>query len=430
MMHPSRQSDPHPRHLFQRLTGSAWDDCSNKIGEQDDGQRVSLAEELNLYRLLLAQLRSADPVSRSTLSRNLTFLIIREFGLRKLLTATFDFDESSQHVTTLDQRCQAMANLIAAPPVICCPLSQYFQQLSHQIHSLMKHDPTLSTAVTVFVNKLCALTVNSMVTRNRKLTLKTFIHPLISSLSNSGTPLTPQNCIEVVCGLALADFDLNLLLEAFPAILFAQFALEQTSSTQKQPLWLTITELLKRVDNSLYLLDDSLFNHYSTYANLFRVTTNASGTTCIVFRERCADEKINLMTHDHIVSSIMSLISDTFSEETQVDFCLLLLERLSFRHLMSPDCAFLLYALIVTLLERIEPLFCKFPRKWIRFISETLKRMSSDSVSKEVISDPANRGEESEVASAVRVDSIGVVMQILQILVNERSKVRSIIGVR
>ena len=418
------QSSPSdPRELFQQVTGSLWDNCDTKI-EVHDRKVVSLANELHLYRLMLAQLRSADPESRNTLSRNLTLLIIRESGLRKLLTATFDFDETSQHVTTLDQRFQAMAHLIAAPPVISCPLIQYYERISAQIHSLMKHDASLTDAVSISVCKVCTMTVNVMIARKRKLAQQTFIQPLISSLSGPGGALTPQNCIEIICGLALADFDLRILLETFPALLFARCLVEPSSPVFKPRLTLALTEFVKRVDNSVYMLDDSLFNHYETSSKRYHITTGTSEQVSIVFSEDNNEKADKLKTVDNMVCTTMMLICEGFSEEQQVDFCLLLLERLSGRHLMSPDCAFLLYSLVATLMEKIESLLCKFPRKWIRFIGETLNRLSYDGESKaSVKSASAGSVAAADAASVLRKDSMTVVMQILRILVSERSRV-------
>jgi hypothetical protein len=410
--------------LFQKVTGSSWNDCSTFI-EPSDQTPVTIEDELNVYRLILAQLRSADQDTRKTLSRNLTYLLIRDTGLRKLLSATFDFDESSQHVTTFDQRFQAMAKLIAAPPVMCCTLSHYFQRISIQIHSLMNREANIPDHVHKSIGKICTMTVNAMIARNRKLALQSFIHPVISSLRESGS-LTPHNCIEIICSLSLTDFDLTLVLESFPAVFFA-YCLVEHVSPMKPDLFLAVSEFLKRVDNSVYMLDDALFNYFTDYATRFEVSSDPSGSFTIVFRDNTSSTSDSpLVTVDKVTVAATRLISACFTDEHQIDFLLVLLERLSFRHLMSPDCAILLCTLIATLIEKTETLFSKFPRKWVRFISETLTRLHHESDSVSIHDNNGDQNEEPESSSDLHLSTFSISVQTLRILVNDREKVSTL----
>lgn len=413
------QSLNHVRDLFQQVTGLSWD-CNEEI-EQRETESVPLTKELDLYRLILSQLRSADQESRKTLSRNLTVLITRPSGLRMLLTATFDFDESSQHETTLDQRFQAMAHLVAAPPVTCCPLPQYFDRISTQVHPLMRRDASLPDSVRMSICKLCAMIVNAMIARKRDLVRKTFIQPVISSLSCPAEVLIPQQCVEIICGLAMSDFDLSLLIEAFPPLLFISSMLKQSSTLFKQQLSQTLTEFLKRIDNSNHLLDDSLFNHYASCSNRYHVIT-LNNECNITFNATRHGKDINFEMVNNVVATTTVLVSDGFSEEQQVDFCLLLLERISSSHLILPDCAFLLYSLVEALMQMVESLLHKFPRKWVRFITETLNRLSRESdipITPHQSSDLADQ----DAATGLRIDSLEVIIQIIRLLINERSRV-------
>lgn len=400
-------------HLFQQVTGKSW------LAAQplETGcEQLPLESELNLYRLMLSQMKKADAETRAILSRNLTVLIVRDLGLRKLLSSTFDFDESSQHVTTLDQRFMAMANLIACPPVICCTLSQYFDIISPQICSLMTLDQGSDETVTRSVRKLCTIIVNAMIRRNRKLAVRSFIDPLLTSLQSPVENLSPQQTIEVICELTETDFDLKLLLKTFPALLYIHCELSCTKSALTSRTAHAMVQFLKQVDNSFYLLDDALFNHFDTYSDQFDIREAEHGVFRVSFRatKRRADVKL-----DPLLAAIPSIACEGLREEELVDFCLLLMERLSMRHLMSPDCALLLCSLTSIFLQKASSSFAKYPQKWIRFLRETLSRLNSSSSS----ATAAPQRHDDQDFTDVRIDSIALALQIMRTLILEHEKV-------
>ena len=389
--------------VFERLTSRSWETGEERQGSLDDS--VPLQSELLLFRWMLSQLKSADRQSRDRLSRNLTALILREGGLRKLFTATFDFDESSKHVTTIDQRLQAMASLVAAPPVLCCTLNQYYKHVSAQLYALMQDKAFSSEQFRRTIGKLCTLIVNSMIARKRSIAIGAFIEPLVSALEPSTTEkasdssLSPREAVQVVHRLTCCDFDLRLLLKAFPSLFFAACA--SSSASEQQRLKAIVIEFLNQIDKSVYLLDDCLFNHFDICS---REKASESGSQALNSKLPGCQAKAQC-----VAAFAVDVACHAFSEENQVDFCLLLLEKIATQHLMSDVCSLLLCIITSSLIERTEPLFLKFPSKLIRFIRDAATRYNSGDVT---------------AASPTRLETKKTLIHITRILVNDSSKVR------
>src|SRR5688572_26167862 len=77
---------------FERVSGCPWSNVSmEKLKKEGD---IPLSQEMDLFRNLLLLSSTKDEDVRMVASVNLSFLLMRDCGVRTFLASTFDLDES------------------------------------------------------------------------------------------------------------------------------------------------------------------------------------------------------------------------------------------------------------------------------------------------------------------------------------------------
>ena len=400
---------------FLDVTGQDWESQSLEENHDPQDKTIHLATRMNLFRDILLILSSSSKKyqdMKQVTSRNFSFLVSQETGLKTLLSATFDFDESSQIKTTIDQRCQASANIIAFIPVLCCPVNQYFDKISRQTFQLLLNEQSnASNDYTIScLRKISTFIVTSFIRRNKKLAFKYFIDPLIQSLSLDDSHhqllLTVEESLEVIYSLISCHFDVKPFVGVFHIIFYARVTVLEGSSL-KDKLTEIIKEIISKVDHSVYLLDDTLFNHFQTY---FVVDEDGKVIRRKKKNEESASE-VDFKRIDEVANFTLFLVTESFKEDDQLlDFVLLLLERLSFVRKNESSSLLLASMIISCLEEKIEGLVFKNPSKSIRFVSQSLSRNIHSHLPQE--------SEESKL----KIDTTMISLQILkQIIFHEKS---------
>ena len=411
---------------FELVTGKQWmdfDPGKNENIKRDSS--VTVEDELKLFRGLMSLMKfKLEEESRKAISYNLSLLLIQDCGLLKLIMAVFDLDESSQKVTTLDQRFMAVSNVVCFIPYTCVSFHEYLERLSPQIHSLFlnKTGKTREQKLT-YLRKIATHIINGMITRKKSGAIKSLIKPVIDHFrkDEDTRSLSLNDCVDVFYGLTISNFDLKYFLPVFSNIFYARCVLDRSISAKKTKLNMILQEMMRRIDHSIYMLDDCLFNHFHI-VYLYGIKTNERDGSCdLEFKSQT--EEVDLKMIDTITVIASELTESSLQSESKVDLCIHLLDRLSMVNVMKPSQGLLLCSFLSTLQERIQDLFVQFPTKFIRFVVTTLNRNSSAQAWVPRINpeDESNEKEE-EVLSSLHNDSTSVAIEILKVIVSERDK--------
>lgn len=414
---------------FESVTGKQWMDFDpDKNGNMKRDSSVTVEDELKLFRGLMSLMKfKLEEESKKAISYNLSLLLIQDCGLLKLIMAVFDLDESSQKVTTLDQRFMAVSNVVCFIPYTCVSFHEYLERLSPQIHSLFlnKTGKTREQKL-MYLRKIATHIINGMITRKKNYAIKSLINPVIDQFLKDGDTrtLSLNDCLDILYGLTITNFDLKHFLPLFSNIFYARCVLDESISTKKTKLNVILQEMMRRIDHSIYMLDDCLFNHFHIVYFYDIRTNERDGSRDLRFRSQGnKTEEVDLKIIDTITVVASEVTESSLQNESKVDLCIHLLDRLSMVNVMKPSQGLLLCSFLSTLQERIQDLFVQFPTKFIRFVVTTLNRNSSTQVPRINPEDESNLAEkEEQVLSSLHNDSTSVAIQILKVIVSERDK--------
>lgn len=423
---------------FYAIVGEQWDE-TQPISNISATNELTLEDELNLYRNLMMLMKyKHDQHLMSTTSVNLSKLIVRENGIRKLIGATLDIEESSQKATTLEQRYQAIANVVAFMPKLCCDQSEFYGKLAPQIRTLITTQ-ALSKDVQK-ANKLRKLAVFisvALMTRNKRLGKKYLVSPLIEAIKgiNQANQISICNAIEIVHALIVYRFDYKYFLVAFANLFYVRTVLGDSVSHLRSVLDDILKEMMSKVKRSEHLLDDTLFTHHHSLSRLYTKRANVIENIVDVHFLGEGDGQeadlndIDLKLIDQTVQLVL-VLSSKLSDSSNVDMFLLLLERLSFAHLYTPSVNLVLMSLIDSFYERISEYVIEYPSKCIQFVVSTLER-SVDDLSNVTMPKSPNSLNSSEeelndnATNSLRIDSKSIATQIVSLVLSEKEKVRN-----
>lgn len=418
-------------HDFELVTGTCWMQIDPNKWKQDKRDfSKTMENELKLFQNMMSLMKfKLDEETRKIISYNLSLLLIQENGLLKMITAVFDLDETSQKVTTLDQRFMAVSNVVCFMPCTCVPFTAYMGLLAPQVHALFTN-PTGKKKEQMLMNlrKIGTHIVNGMFARKKKESIKHLIHPVISGLQSNldSSRLSLDDCIDIIYGLTISNFDMKYLIPSFSNLFYARCILEPSVSAKKNKIFMVLTEFMRRIEHSVYLLDDCLFNHLNG-AQSFEFSTDDKDGSCNLFKKEASQDdgsETSIKMIDTITLVAINVVEASLPKESKVDLCILLLERLSLIHVMKPSQGLLLCSFLSTVQEKIQDLFVQYPTKFIRFVVSTLNRCVSKEKSLSEI-DPNERsfsiGDE-DYFTSLKNDSTSVAIEILKIIVSEKEK--------
>lgn len=430
---------------FFGVTGLKWDHLDSMTLDDMEstscGSSCCVDTEITLFRdmllLMNTQYKHGED-ERNRISANLSYLIIRRDmdGLRKLISASFDLDESSQKSTTFDQRFAAFGSLVSLNPNLCCPLLEYYSRLTPQVHSLflssVNTNNRISESVQTSLRKIGTCIINSMMTRNRKMMFRCVIQPLHKSLRAPSEDLTINNSLDVIYGLVTCNFDVKMLHEVFPHVFYARCIFENSLSVYKSKLDTVIQEMITRIDNSYHMMDACLFFNYARLHDLYQMQTDVmTGSVQLVFNpdknNTSQDQNdLDIKEIDTVTQVASNTIMKHTRDEDKVNFCILLLNHLPNIFRSGPSVGLLLCSILSCLLEKMEDVFHKHPSLSIQFVIETLKHSSSDDSKDDVdvtTGQSSMSEDDADAVNGLMAHSISTAFQILQIILSDKQKV-------
>lgn len=414
------------KNSFECVTKTKWNNFDvDKFKNVRRGPTLTVEDELKLYRDVMFLMKfKLDQDSRKAVSSNLSLLLVQEKGLFKLIMAVFDLEESSQKVTTLDQRFMAISNVICSFPTTCVPFQEYLELLAPQVHEMFLSAKLGNSGERKLMHfrKIATHVVNGFLTRNKKLAIKFLIQPVLQGfqVKQSVRKLSLDDCIDVIYGLIIGNFDVKYLVTSFPNLFYIRCVLDEISSGKKTKLTLILQEILKRMDNSIYLLDDCLFNHYQLINSYEIIRDEKDGSCHVVEKMEIEDGELDVKLIDTVNIVAVDLVESSLQNGAKVDFCFCLLDHMTLINVLEPSQGLLLCSFLATLQEKIQNLFPEFPDKFIRFVVTTLNRYRPAEVTSSNIQQ--DQEDEEKVFASLQNDSASIAVQILKIILSEKDK--------
>lgn len=410
---------------FARITGLPWS-CSKSTTSREFSEQATLEEQQKLFRDIMLLMRFKFDVNDMAItSENLSYLVLSKNGLLKCIQSVIDMDETSQKNTTIDQRCITFGQAIVHIPKTCCPLAEFFDNISLQVFELFTSFPKKfgRTPRTLRMMKIAAAIVGEMIKRHRKYAHQFFIKRVLDSFIPPGNALAIGDAIIVVQGLLHCTFDPEYFLPVFPNLFYIACVLEGSMLQQKTQVFDVLTNLLSRTDHPQYLIDDALFAKH-------HLSVVYKRTDVIQFNDEAYDvnEELDFLAVDARAQLTVKLINELKSG-AKMDVFLLLVDRLTNVHIHRWQQNMLLVAVIDSIQENVSDLITEYPSKAIHFVNAMVKNSCFVSTAKYALRNSSD-GDEDQFDEGLEQNakhSVQFVLHILSILVGESDKVTKLI---
>ena len=365
--------------------------------------------------------KKIDSVVFNSASKDLSKILIQQNGLLNFIQATCDFDSSSQIKTTFDERFRAISFIIANMPSICCDPKDFYSSLYRQVIFILT-SPTKGDADKQ-IWKLGSYIFIALYEKKQSPGRAKLIKPIKDAILCKKSFLILTQSIICIHRLILNDFDKNQFIPVFPNILAIYTVLYETVSPIKGVAKEIVIDILKYVDQSLYILDASLYNLQSS-SNLYSTGLIKYGNEemlTVIPNSNLNDVSMNDGKFlDKMVTAILFIL-DELGNEFKLDFFLILIEKVHLSHLNQ----MVLFSLVDALQEQVSNWILDYPNKAIQFLTNTLRRITSDS--NDSIQSLMNQEDEQilEKSKVLQMDSLSMLIQIVSILVESKDKLTS-----
>ncbi|XP_015789708.1 transport and Golgi organization protein 6-like isoform X2 [Tetranychus urticae] len=198
--------------------------------------------------------------------------------------------------------------------------------------------------------------------------------------------------------------------------------LYETVSPIKRAAKEIVIDILKYVDQSTYILATSIFNLqisinlYST--GLVKIGNEEMLTVIPSNLNYVSVDDAKFL--DKTVTAITSILDD-LGNEFKLDFFLILVEKVHLSHFNQ----MVLFSLVDALQEQVSNWILDYPNKAIQFLTNTLRRITSES--NDSIQSLMDQEEEQilEKSKLLQMDSLSMLIQIVSILVEAKDKLTS-----
>ena len=258
---------------FASLIASLMTIRHNSDSEEE---KQLIAEELNqlisgldpivvIRNLLLLSRCKAIKWSNNEISKYLSLCLTKNSGLISLINAVLDCDQTSERQTTLNQRFLAIGTIVSAMPQLCCSLRQYYEIIGKQLFDLLvSSDPNYP--------RIGSMILICLDNRNKKLTQEIFINKLLNLflIPNKSSSLSLNNGIEIINNLIINRFDSKKFIPIISHLFYCRVIIDETLSHYKTILNDIIIEIINSIKESVYLMDNILYNNYHLI-NVFEI---------------------------------------------------------------------------------------------------------------------------------------------------------------
>ena len=144
---------------------------------QDDVKQTDAIDRVEFIRFLLSLTEKLDKQKLELVSMTLCYELIRPTGICNLINASIDLDESSQKITTHNQRFMKLALIIAGLPKLCCPLERFFGSVCDQLIRILLNtsDERSTNQTSKLINALIVTICCALYRRSKRLFAKKFL---------------------------------------------------------------------------------------------------------------------------------------------------------------------------------------------------------------------------------------------------------------
>lgn len=144
---------------------------------QDGTNQTDPIDRVEFIRFLLSLTEKLDKQKLELVSMTLCYELIRPTGICNLINAAIDLDESSQKLTTHNQRFMKLSLIIAGLPKLCCPLERFFGSVCDQLIRILLNtsDERRSSPTTKLINTLIVTICCALYRRSKRLFAKKFL---------------------------------------------------------------------------------------------------------------------------------------------------------------------------------------------------------------------------------------------------------------
>lgn len=350
----------------------------------------------------------------------LKHILIQKNGLATFIGATCDFD--SQIKTSLEERFRALAKIVVDLPVRRSDAENYYSSISSQVLRILASatedaNPKLKLATIIFI---------ALYEKNKSLAEVYLMQPFKDAVCCKGCSyLTLTQSIKCIHRLIINDFDKEQFIPLFPNILVIYTILLETVSPIKSDVREIIIDMLKYVDQSIYILDAALFNLQmtSTLYTTGLVEYGNDEILTVIPSENLNDASSDDLTLcSKMITTILSIL-DELGNQFKLDLFLVLIEKVN----LSMSKQRVLFLLVDALQEQVSNLILDYPSKAIQFLTCTLRRITSDnsgsiqsSMQQEDIIEEEKILENTKI---LHMDSLSMLIQIVSILIEGKNKV-------
>lgn len=381
-----------------------------------------------ILRLMLVLFRGKEMQKyRQKVARSLSFLLIQRNGLLNFIRATCDLDQSSQKKTTFDQRFQALCTIITNMPALCCSFDEYFCRLSAQVIDLLICSEIDESHEKPW--KLAAYLYTSLNQKRPDLGKRHLLQPLIDGILCKNLTFNVHESLVAIHHLIVSDFDKKCFLKIFPNLYFICLHLQPSVSPVKTIAVELVTDMLRFIDHSVYLLDHALSNFHMCYP-LYKVGLTQLAAKNYVLSVVANDEEsssnIDLKSLDKIIQGTLSILS-SLEDEFQIDFFLVSFSKTKY----SAENKLLYLSLIDSMQETFSSKILLYPEKAIQFISSYLKRIAlqDNSINDDLIEKETDNYENNELKKEINIlqlDSLNGILQIVTLIMEQKETVTMI----
>lgn len=143
--------------------------------KSENQAEVSTNEQIDrveFIRFLLSLTEKLDKQRLELVSMTLCYELIRPTGICNLINASIDLDESSQKVTTLNQRFMKLSLIIAGLPKLCCRLDTFYESVCDQLIRILLNttdERREESQLIKLINTLIVTICCALYRRNRRL---------------------------------------------------------------------------------------------------------------------------------------------------------------------------------------------------------------------------------------------------------------------
>ncbi|XP_054155399.1 uncharacterized protein LOC128953890 [Oppia nitens] len=400
----------------------------------------SMDQTLIIRNLLLLSRCKAVKWANNDISRCLSQCLTCDLGLVALINAVIDCDQTSEKQTTLNQRYQAVGTIVSAIPVLYCSLRDYYQLIGGQILR------TLLLSCNQYHQTIGSIILTCLENRNKKLTQELIINKIVNIFEGTNGLLTLNNGIDIVNNLLNNRYDVKKFVPIVPHLFYCRVVLEESLSHYKTLLMNIMVEIMLAVKQSVYLLDNLLYNNCHLIKK-FKKCVATDGTIGVQhqhkiinsidtsFSNSCTkpelndrvddDRELDLKQCDSVVQFVLQLLAK-LGDQFKMDLFSILIDRMSFQRPSLITCC-----LIDSIQEDVLQIINNYPQKAIGYVINTVERLADEQRMESVSYERTDNGveddgEENEKSFVLmKQNSLTICLQIVKILLKERNKLKA-----